>query len=94
MATTSYGRAAPANLAVVRSLLMDCALPAEDVHKHLDHFVTAKDGEHLVGVIGLELLGQPCCCAPLQSCPGIVGRTVLSPARTRLRRRAGWRAPP
>jgi amino-acid N-acetyltransferase len=42
----------------VRQLLADCGLPNEDVHQHLDHFIVAKDGNELAGVIGLQLLGR------------------------------------
>jgi amino-acid N-acetyltransferase len=58
MAKISYSPATAADVSSVRTLLVDCALPADDIHKHVEHFVVAKDGNDLVGVIGLELLGS------------------------------------
>jgi len=42
----------------VQQLLSSCGLPSGDVHEHLDHFVVAKDGAELAGVIGLQSLGR------------------------------------
>lgn len=58
MPTVSFSRAGATDLSAVRSLLVDCGLPADDVHEHIEHFTVAKDGDDLVGVIGLEPLGR------------------------------------
>jgi len=41
------------------SLLAEDNLPFEDIRiNHLKHFMVARDGKQIIGVIGLELLGQ------------------------------------
>ena len=42
----------------IRELLKGCGLPYEDIAKHLSHFILAKDGNHLIGTIGLEIFGK------------------------------------
>lgn len=42
----------------IRELLKGCGLPHEDIAKHLNHFILAKDGNHLIGAIGLEICGK------------------------------------
>ena len=42
----------------IRELLKGCGLPYEDIAKHLNHFILAKDGNHLIGTIGLEIFGK------------------------------------
>jgi amino-acid N-acetyltransferase len=43
---------------LIRELLEGCGLPHEDIAKHLNHFILAKDGNHLIGTIGLEIYGK------------------------------------
>ena len=50
--------ATQADAPAVRQLLLDCGLPNEDIHEHLDHFVVAERGRELAGVIGLQVLGR------------------------------------
>jgi amino-acid N-acetyltransferase len=76
METISYSFAAPSDLPSARSLLTDCTLPAEDVHKHFEHFVIAKDGEDVVGVIGLEPLGRSALLRSLAVAPRHRGRGI------------------
>jgi amino-acid N-acetyltransferase len=54
----TFSFATPSDTAAVRRLLSNCSLPSEDIHEHLDHFIVAKDGQELVGVIGLQILGR------------------------------------
>lgn len=42
----------------VKGLLSAAGLPHEDIHKHLRHFLLAKKEGKLVGVAGLEMLGE------------------------------------
>ena len=58
MTTLTFSFAAQSDAPAVRQLLSDCGLPSEDVHQHLEHFIVAKDGQQLAGVIGLQLLGR------------------------------------
>jgi len=37
---------------------VDCSLPDQDAHEHLEHFIVAKDCHELVGVIGLQVSGR------------------------------------
>jgi amino-acid N-acetyltransferase len=50
--------ATQADAPAVRQLLLDCGLPNEDIHEHLDHFVVAERGRELAGVVGLQVLGR------------------------------------
>ncbi len=43
--------------AAIAALLATCGLPSHDIGAHLDHFLVARDGERLVGTIGLEVHG-------------------------------------
>jgi amino-acid N-acetyltransferase len=58
MAGFTFSSAARSDAPAVRQLLSDCGLPSADIHEHLDHFIVAKDGHQLIGVIGLQLLGR------------------------------------
>lgn len=42
------------DIASVKSLLMLSDLPFEDIDDHYEHFITAKENNSLIGVIGLE----------------------------------------
>ncbi len=46
-----------ADLPAITALLERCKLPAADVAPHLANFTVAREGERLVGVIGLEAHG-------------------------------------
>ena len=51
-------RYAPAVMSYARTiqlLLGENSLPNEDISKHLDHFILAKDSEKITGCIGLEV---------------------------------------
>lgn len=52
----TFSFAVPSEAEGVKNLLSACELPTDDVSDHLDHFIVAKDGNALVGVIGLEPL--------------------------------------
>lgn len=45
------------DLPSITSLLERCGLPTADVAPHLSHFTVARDGDGIVGVIGLEVHG-------------------------------------
>jgi len=49
--------AQPADRDAIAALLVACELPHEDIAAHLQHFIVARDGGRLVGVIGLEVHG-------------------------------------
>jgi amino-acid N-acetyltransferase len=50
--------ATPADLPSIRELLVACGLPADDVHgEGFQHLLVARDGDVLVGCIGLEVHG-------------------------------------
>ena len=44
--------------AAIKNLLLEAGLPHEDISNHLHHFLVAKSNETLIGVIGLEVLGE------------------------------------
>jgi amino-acid N-acetyltransferase len=43
---------------LVRELLIASKLPHEDIAPHLPHFILAKDGNDLIGCVGLEITGE------------------------------------
>ena len=49
--------ARPQDREAIVALLEECGLPHQDIAAHLQHFTVARDGERLVGVIGLEVHG-------------------------------------
>jgi amino-acid N-acetyltransferase len=53
-----FSFAEPSEEEAIRKLLMDADLPAEDFARHLQHFLVAKQGGTLIGVIGLEPYGE------------------------------------
>ncbi|MFQ5901524.1 MAG: GNAT family N-acetyltransferase [Thermodesulfobacteriota bacterium] len=42
----------------IRRLLSESGLPHKDIANHLHHFMLAKSGSNLIGVVGLEVLGE------------------------------------
>jgi len=42
----------------IKNLLLEAGLPHEDVPNHLHHFLLAKSNDTLIGVVGLEVLGE------------------------------------
>jgi amino-acid N-acetyltransferase len=72
-------RAAPDDAAEIRALLAACGLPYADlIPSHLEHFFVARDGTQLVGVVGLELLGDAALLRSLAVCPGCHGQGLGS----------------
>ena len=52
-------RATPSDLQAVLSLLVECSLPDQDVtSNNMRTFLLLKEGEHLVGSVGLEIYRQ------------------------------------
>ncbi len=56
MEEVKFRLAEPEDLKPIQQLLLDCELPYQDIANHLSHFIVAKNGTQLVGVIGLEPL--------------------------------------
>ncbi len=54
----SFAFCSPNDAEEVARLLEDCNLPSEDVRDHLEHFLIARSGEDVAGVVGLELAGS------------------------------------
>lgn len=52
----SFGTAEDAG--PVQRLLTDCGLPAEDIRDHIDHYLIARSGNDLAGIVGLEIAGS------------------------------------
>jgi len=50
--------ARPGDAAAIAALLEACGLPSEDVAPLLPGFIVARDGERIVGTIGLEAFGR------------------------------------
>lgn len=50
--------AEPKDEASIKNLLMEADLPYEDIANHLRHFILAKRGNNLIGVVGLEVYGE------------------------------------
>ena len=51
--------ASPDHIHLIKELLRCCDLPTEDITSaHLDHYWILMDGDQLVGVVGLEILGR------------------------------------
>jgi amino-acid N-acetyltransferase len=42
----------------VKRLLADCGLPDEDAGSHIKHFLIARSGDEVAGVVGLEMAGS------------------------------------
>ncbi len=53
-----YRIGTPADLGPITTLLREVNLPAEGLSVHLENFITAKADDKVVGVIGLEALGE------------------------------------
>lgn len=54
----SFSSAVPHDAVAVRQLLVECGLPDEDIVAHFEHFIVAKSGGEVAGVIGLQPLGS------------------------------------
>ena len=50
--------AKPEDLEEVRDLLKSANLPFEDIENGIGHFLLAKNDEHLIGCVGLQLCGH------------------------------------
>src|SRR6185503_16328296 len=53
--TFSFGAAQ--DTGQVKRLLADCGLPDEDAGSHIEHFLIARSGDDVAGVVGLEMAG-------------------------------------
>lgn len=59
METVTIQHATPSNIEAVRGLLQSVGLPHDDLTPaHLAHFLVARDGDSLCGVVGLEPRGD------------------------------------
>lgn len=52
-----FAAATPADEPAIHALLKDAGLPHDDFAAHLSSFITAKDGDMLIGTIGMEVYG-------------------------------------
>ena len=57
MEEIKYYWAKPSDLAAIQDLLKKCDLPYEDMSPHLTNFMTAKIGDSVIGVNGIEIYG-------------------------------------
>jgi len=55
--TLSFGSPSGGEVAAVQDLLRTCELPWEDIREHFDHFLVARQGDRIVGAVGLEHAG-------------------------------------
>lgn len=55
--TLTFDSPSGSEVAAVQDLLRGCELPWEDIREHFDHFLVARQGERIVGVVGLERAG-------------------------------------
>ena len=53
----NYAHADATDFDAIASLLNKCNLPSNDLDQHLNHFITAKEEDRLIGCAGLELEG-------------------------------------
>jgi amino-acid N-acetyltransferase len=53
-----YKQANHRDLEGIIDLLSSVGLPSEEVSSHLDNFIVARDGNKLVGVVGIQLCGS------------------------------------
>jgi amino-acid N-acetyltransferase len=83
-----YQLADPQDLADIRNLLEECALPFEDIARHLSHFILAKDGAELVASIGLEALDEVGLLRSLAVKPAHRGQRIAETLCDRLERQA------
>lgn len=58
LAKLQFVFAGPADEPSITALLGNCGLPHEDISNHLRHFIVAKSSNRIVGVVGLEVLGE------------------------------------
>ena len=42
----------------IENLLLEAALPHKDISNHLHHFLLAKSSDTLIGIVGLEVIGE------------------------------------
>ena len=57
MEEIKYNWSQPSDLAAIQDLLKKCDLPYEDIFPHLANFITAKIGDRVIGVNGMEIYG-------------------------------------
>jgi amino-acid N-acetyltransferase len=89
MEEPTFAPATPDDLTPVRSLLVRCALPADDLGPaHLEHFFVCRLGDRLAGVVGLELLGDVGLLRSLAVAPEFRGRRLGHELWLRARERA------
>ena len=68
----------------IKALLGECGLPHEDILKHLNHFILAKDGNRLIGVVGLEMYGKIGLLRSLAVASSYRGRGIAKALYTRI----------
>lgn len=52
-----FAAATPADEPAIRTILKDAGLPHEDFAVHLSSFIMAKEGDTVIGAIGMEVYG-------------------------------------
>jgi len=77
MEDISFTPASADDLPAIKALLERCDLPSEDLGPgHLEHFVTCRSGEEIVGTVGLEPLGDVGLLRSLAVAPGSRGHRL------------------
>lgn len=84
-----YTPASPDDLPAIKALLEQCDLPAEDLGSaHLEHFVTCRSGDRIVGTVGVEPLGETGLLRSLAVAPTFRGKRLGLELWTRARQKA------
>jgi amino-acid N-acetyltransferase len=71
-----FERTTTSDLDAIRDLLVGCGLPTEDLRPDLEHFLLGRMGEHLVGSVGLEPLGDIALLRSLAVAKDLRGRKI------------------
>ncbi len=80
--------AQPDEIAKIRSLLAECALPTEDVDAAAIDFLVVAEHDRIVGVIGLQAFGDAGLLRSLAVCPAQRGAGLGAALATALEARA------
>jgi amino-acid N-acetyltransferase len=89
MEDISYSPASADDLPAIKALLDLCDLPAEDLGPaHLQHFVTCRAGERIVGTVGVEPLGETGLLRSLAVAPDFRGKSLARELWARARQKA------
>ncbi len=75
-AQIAFSIALPGDLAQLRSFVQAAGLPTDDVQLGAQQYLLAREGEHLVGTVGLEVVGCDALARSLAVAPDRRGKGI------------------